>query len=57
MLDCAHQIRTTLPFIRTDVPIVLIFKALGFTSHKTILEHIAYDLRLAILAVYTLHTV
>ncbi|KAG5179521.1 hypothetical protein JKP88DRAFT_200959 [Tribonema minus] len=37
------QIRTTLPYVRTDVPIVLIFRALGFVNDKTILEHIVYD--------------
>jgi DNA-directed RNA polymerase beta subunit len=43
---CAHhQIRTTLPYVRTDVPVVLIFRALGFVNDKTILEHIVYDFR------------
>ncbi|CAN0419819.1 unnamed protein product [Discosporangium mesarthrocarpum] len=37
------QIRTQLPYIRTDVPVVLVFRALGYTNDKTILEHIVYD--------------
>ncbi|CAM9765797.1 unnamed protein product, partial [Phaeothamnion confervicola] len=37
------QIRATLPYVRADVPVVLIFRALGFVNDKTILEHIAYD--------------
>ncbi|CAM9151953.1 unnamed protein product [Chrysoparadoxa australica] len=37
------QIRTTLPYVRTEVPIVLIFRALGLVHDKTILEHIVYD--------------
>jgi DNA-directed RNA polymerase beta subunit len=53
MLLCTSiQIRTTLPYIRTDVPIVLIFRALGFVNDKTILEHIVYDFRYCIIIYY-----
>ena len=38
-----HQIRSTLPTIRTDIPVVVIFRALGFNADKDILEHIVYD--------------
>jgi DNA-directed RNA polymerase II subunit RPB2 len=37
------QIRAQLPYIRSDVPVVLVFRALGFVNDKTILEHIVYD--------------
>eukprot|EP00752_Nemacystus_decipiens_P002915 g2713.t1 len=37
------HIRAQLPYIRTDVPVVLVFRALGYTNDKSILEHIVYD--------------
>lgn len=40
-----NQIRTTLPYIRVDVPIVVVFRALGFIADKDIIEHIVYDFR------------
>ena len=39
----SHQIRCTLPYIRTDIPVVIVFRALGFTSDRDIIEHIVYD--------------
>ena len=36
-------IRATLPYIRTEIPIVIVFRALGFVADKDILEHICYD--------------
>ena len=36
-------IRTTIPYIRTEIPIVIVFRALGFVADKDILEHIVYD--------------
>ncbi|GHP02192.1 DNA-dependent RNA polymerase II [Pycnococcus provasolii] len=36
-------IRTTLPYIKQDIPIVIVFRALGFVSDKEVLEHIVYD--------------
>ncbi|KAI9225884.1 MAG: DNA-directed RNA polymerase II subunit RPB2 [Piptocephalis tieghemiana] len=36
-------IRTTLPYIRQDVPIIVVFRALGVISDHEILEHIVYD--------------
>lgn len=38
-----HQIRSTLPYIRTDIPVVIIFRALGLNADKDIIEHIVYD--------------
>jgi len=39
-----NQIRSTLPYIRTDIPIVVIFRALGFVADRDIIEHVVYDL-------------
>eukprot|EP00743_Colponemidia_sp_Colp-15_P004321 GILK01004661.1.p1 GENE.GILK01004661.1~~GILK01004661.1.p1 ORF type:complete len:1171 (+),score=217.57 GILK01004661.1:162-3674(+) len=36
-------LRATIPYIRADIPIVIIFRALGFVADKDILEHICYD--------------
>lgn len=38
-----HQITCTLPYIRKAVPVVIVFRALGFISDKDIIEHIVYD--------------
>jgi DNA-directed RNA polymerase II subunit RPB2 len=38
-----HQIRSTLPYIRTDIPVVIVFRALGFVADKNIIEHVVYD--------------
>jgi len=38
-----NQIRATIPYIRKDIPIVVIFRALGFNADRNILEHICYD--------------
>ncbi|KAL8468811.1 hypothetical protein ACS0TY_031855 [Phlomoides rotata] len=41
---CSGQyIRATLPYIRTEIPIIIVFRALGFVPDKHILEHICYD--------------
>lgn len=40
-----NQIRTTLPYIRTDIPVVILFRALGLCADRDILEHVVYDLR------------
>lgn len=36
-------VRATIPYIRSDVPIFIIFRALGFVSDRDILEHIVYS--------------
>lgn len=36
-------IRATIPYVKQDVPIVIIFRALGFVADRDILEHICYD--------------
>uniref|UniRef100_G1Q9D0 DNA-directed RNA polymerase subunit beta n=1 Tax=Myotis lucifugus TaxID=59463 RepID=G1Q9D0_MYOLU len=38
-----QRIVATLPFIKQDVPIIIVFRALGFVSDRDILEHIIYD--------------
>ena len=38
-----HQIRSTLPYIRTEVPVVIIFRAYGLNADKDVIEHIVYD--------------
>ena len=38
-----QYIRATIPYIRQDIPIVVIFRALGFVADRHILEHICYD--------------
>ena len=38
-----HQIRSTLPYIRIDIPVVIIFRALGLNADKDIIEYIVYD--------------
>ena len=38
-----HQIRSTLPYIRTDIPVIIVFRALGLEKDKEIIGHIVYD--------------
>jgi DNA-directed RNA polymerase II subunit RPB2 len=38
-----HQIRCNMPYIRTEIPIVIVFRALGFISDKDIISHVVYD--------------
>lgn len=38
-----HQIRVTLPDVHTDIPVVIVFRALGFWADRDVLEHICYD--------------
>uniref|UniRef100_A0A8C4TMK3 DNA-directed RNA polymerase subunit beta n=1 Tax=Erpetoichthys calabaricus TaxID=27687 RepID=A0A8C4TMK3_ERPCA len=38
-----QRIVATLPYIRQEVPIIIVFRALGFVSDRDILEHIIYD--------------
>jgi DNA-directed RNA polymerase II subunit RPB2 len=36
-------LHAALPYIKKDIPVVLLFRALGFVSDRDILEHIIYD--------------
>jgi DNA-directed RNA polymerase II subunit RPB2 len=39
-----HQtISVTMPYIKQDIPVMLVFRALGFVADRNILEHIIYD--------------
>lgn len=38
-----RSIKTSLPYIKTDVPIVIVFRALGVIEDGDILQHICYD--------------
>uniref|UniRef100_A0A8C6ERZ5 DNA-directed RNA polymerase subunit beta n=1 Tax=Marmota marmota marmota TaxID=9994 RepID=A0A8C6ERZ5_MARMA len=38
-----QRIVATLPYIKQEVPIIIVFRALGFVSDRDILEHIIYD--------------
>jgi len=34
-----------MPYIRSEIPLFIVFRALGFISDRKILEHIVYDFR------------
>mmetsp|Transcript_20952 Transcript_20952/g.45838 ORF Transcript_20952/g.45838 Transcript_20952/m.45838 type:complete len:1183 (-) Transcript_20952:1037-4585(-) len=36
-------IRAQIPYIKSDIPILILFRALGFVADRDILEHIVYD--------------
>lgn len=38
-----QSIRATLPYIRSDIPIVIVFRALGRVADRDVMEHICYD--------------
>lgn len=38
-----QTIRSTIPYIRQDIPIVVVFRALDIIPDKDILDHICYD--------------
>jgi DNA-directed RNA polymerase II subunit RPB2 len=38
-----QRIVATLPYIKQEIPIMVVFRALGFVSDRDILEHIIYD--------------
>ena len=40
-----QTIKCTLPYIKTEIPIVIVFRALGVVSDEDILNHICYDRR------------
>ena len=39
----ANTVRTTLPYIKDEIPIAIVFRALGIVSDEDILNHICYD--------------
>lgn len=38
-----QTIKSTLPYVKTDIPIAIVFRALGVVSDEDILNHICYD--------------
>lgn len=38
-----HVLHVTVPYIRQDIPAVIVFRALGYVPDKDILEHIVYE--------------
>ncbi|MCL7047334.1 hypothetical protein MKW94_006641 [Papaver nudicaule] len=38
-----QRIHCTLPYIRSAIPIIIVFRAMGFVADKDILQHICYD--------------
>ncbi|PWZ02463.1 putative DNA-dependent RNA polymerase II RPB140 [Testicularia cyperi] len=38
-----NTIRATLPYIRNDIPIVIVFRALGIVPDREVMQHICYD--------------
>ena len=38
-----QRIITILPYIRQELPVIIVFRALGFVSDRDILEHIIYE--------------
>lgn len=38
-----QTIVVNIPYIRSDIPILVLFRALGFVADKDILEHIVYN--------------
>lgn len=38
-----QTIVVNVPYIRSDIPILVLFRALGFVADKDILEHIVYN--------------
>mmetsp|Transcript_4840 Transcript_4840/g.14588 ORF Transcript_4840/g.14588 Transcript_4840/m.14588 type:complete len:1214 (-) Transcript_4840:135-3776(-) len=40
----AHTIVATIPKIRQDIPVVILYRALGFENDKEVMSHICYDL-------------
>mmetsp|Transcript_33024 Transcript_33024/g.85008 ORF Transcript_33024/g.85008 Transcript_33024/m.85008 type:complete len:1184 (-) Transcript_33024:53-3604(-) len=41
---CRGQLVCTCPYIRTDIPVIVMFRALGVIADKDILEKLVYDL-------------
>jgi len=41
----SNCIRATMPYINQDIPIIVVFRALGFVADRDILERICYDFK------------
>ena len=38
-----QAIRTSIPYIKSEIPIIIVFRALGIVADRDILQHICYD--------------
>ena len=38
------QIRVILPYVQQDIPLVIVFRALGFQNDRQVLSHVVYDM-------------
>ena len=43
-MGVVQPLKASIPYIRSDIPILVVFRALGFVADRDILEHIVYDL-------------
>ena len=44
-IQLGNVMKATIPYIKVDIPIWVVFRALGVISDRDILEHICYDLQ------------
>ncbi len=44
-LQLGNVMKATIPYIKVDIPIWVVFRALGVISDRDILEHICYDMQ------------
>src|SRR6266404_2346286 len=44
-LQAGNVMKATIPYIKVDIPIWVVFRALGVMSDRDILEHICYDMQ------------
>lgn len=40
-----NVIRATIPYVKQDIPIWILFRALGVQSDRDVIEHICYDMQ------------
>ena len=45
LLQLGNVMKATIPYIKVDIPIWVVFRALGVISDRDILEHICYDMQ------------
>jgi len=45
MNQLGNVMKATIPYIKVDIPIWVVFRALGVISDRDILEHICYDMQ------------
>ena len=45
LFQLGNVMKATIPYIKVDIPIWVVFRALGVISDRDILEHICYDMQ------------